>query len=33
MRNILDKLHLHSRAQAVGYALRHGVLGPDQGKA
>lgn len=32
MRNILDKLHLHSRAQAVGYALRHGVLGPEQGK-
>lgn len=32
MRNILDKLHLHSRAQAVGYALRHGVLGPGEGR-
>ena len=26
VRNILDKLHLHSRAQAVGYALRENVL-------
>ena len=26
VRNILDKLHLHDRAQAVGYALRHGLV-------
>lgn len=31
MRNVLDKLRLHSRAQAVGYALRHGMLRPDGG--
>jgi DNA-binding NarL/FixJ family response regulator len=31
MRNVLDKLRLHSRAQAVGYALRHGMLRPDVG--
>jgi DNA-binding NarL/FixJ family response regulator len=24
--NILDKLHLHNRAQAVGFALRHGIV-------
>lgn len=28
VRNILDKLHLHDRAQAVGYALRHGLVSP-----
>ncbi len=36
VRNILDKLHLHNRAQAVGYALREKVLDPetpDQGTA
>ncbi|MEA2570407.1 MAG: hypothetical protein QOI24_2408 [Acidobacteriota bacterium] len=26
VRNILDKLRLHNRAQAVGYALRHGMV-------
>lgn len=26
VRNILDKLHLHNRAQVVGYALRHGMI-------
>lgn len=26
VRNILDKLHLHDRAQAVGHALRHGLV-------
>ncbi len=29
VRNILDKLRLHSRAQAVGYALREGVVKPQ----
>ena len=29
VRNILDKLHLHDRAQAVGYALRHGLVSPS----
>lgn len=28
VRNILDKLRLNSRAQAVGYALRHNIVGP-----
>ena len=28
VRNILDKLHLHNRAQVVGYAYRHGIAGP-----
>jgi DNA-binding NarL/FixJ family response regulator len=28
VRNILDKLHLHNRAQAVGYALRSKVVKP-----
>ena len=28
MRNILDKLHLHNRAQAVSYALRHKIVEP-----
>ena len=26
VRNILDKLHLHNRAQVVGFALRHGIV-------
>jgi DNA-binding NarL/FixJ family response regulator len=26
LRNILDKLHLHSRAEAISYALRHGIV-------
>ncbi|MCB1056607.1 MAG: response regulator transcription factor [Acidobacteria bacterium] len=26
VRNILDKLHLHSRAQAVGFAVRHRLV-------
>lgn len=26
VRNILDKLHLHNRAQVVSYALRHGMV-------
>jgi DNA-binding NarL/FixJ family response regulator len=31
VRNILDKLHLHNRAQVVGYAIRHGMVetGPE----
>lgn len=29
VRNILDKLRLHDRAQAVGYALRHKIVDPD----
>jgi DNA-binding NarL/FixJ family response regulator len=28
VRNILDKLHLHNRAEVVGYALRHGIVEP-----
>jgi DNA-binding NarL/FixJ family response regulator len=28
VRNILDKLHLHNRAQVVGFALRHGMVVP-----
>lgn len=28
VRNILDKLRLHSRAQVVGYALRKRIVGP-----
>jgi DNA-binding NarL/FixJ family response regulator len=31
VRNILDKLHIHDRAQAVGYALRHGLVSPSVG--
>ena len=33
VRNILDKLHLHNRAQVVAYALRHGMveLPPEEG--
>lgn len=26
LRNIMDKLHLHSRTQAVAYAIRHGLV-------
>ena len=26
VRHVLDKLHLHNRAQVVGYALRHGLV-------
>lgn len=26
VRNILDKFHLHNRAQVVSYALRHGIV-------
>ena len=29
IRNILDKLRLHDRAQVVGYALRKKMLGPE----
>ena len=29
VRNILDKLRLHNRAQAVGYAMRHKILDRD----
>ncbi len=29
VRNILDKLHLHNRAQVVGFALRHGMVAPS----
>lgn len=29
MRNILDKLHLHNRAQVVSYAIRHKIVEPD----
>jgi DNA-binding NarL/FixJ family response regulator len=32
VRNILDKLHLHNRAQVVGFALRHGIVAPQSGK-
>ena len=28
VRNILDKLHLHNRAQVVAYALRNRIVGP-----
>jgi DNA-binding NarL/FixJ family response regulator len=31
VRNILDKLHLHNRAQVVGFALRHGIVAPSNG--
>jgi DNA-binding NarL/FixJ family response regulator len=33
VRNILDKLHLHNRAQVVGFALRHGIVAPPGGAA
>jgi len=28
VRNILDKLHQHNRAQVVGFVLRHGIVAP-----
>jgi DNA-binding NarL/FixJ family response regulator len=28
VRHILDKLHLHNRAQVVGFAFRHGIASP-----
>ena len=31
VRNILDKLHLHNRAQVVGYALRNRLVTPSNG--
>lgn len=31
VRNILDKLHLHNRAQVVAYALRHQLVEPPEG--
>ena len=33
VRNILDKLHLHNRAQAVGHALRHRLVQPGEDKS
>jgi DNA-binding NarL/FixJ family response regulator len=30
VRNILDKLRLHNRAEVVGYALRHGIVEPPK---
>lgn len=32
IRNILDKLHLHNRAQVVGFALRHGMVAPPESR-
>lgn len=32
VRNILDKLRLHNRAEVVGYALRHGIIEPGRDK-
>jgi DNA-binding NarL/FixJ family response regulator len=29
VRHILDKLHLHNRAQVVGFAFRHGIASPE----
>ena len=31
VRNILDKLRVHNRAEVVGYALRHGIVDPPAG--
>jgi DNA-binding NarL/FixJ family response regulator len=31
VRNILDKLHLHNRAQVVGFAMRHHLVDPAKG--
>jgi DNA-binding NarL/FixJ family response regulator len=33
VRNILDKLHLHNRAQAVSFALRNRIVEPAEGGA
>ena len=33
VRNILDKLHLHNRAQVVGYALRNRLVEPEPDEA
>ena len=30
MRHILEKLHLHSRAEVVGFALTHGLVHPEE---
>lgn len=30
VRHLLDKLHLHNRAQVVGYALRHRLVDPEE---
>jgi len=30
VRHVLDKLHLHNRAQVVSYALRHGLVEPRE---
>jgi DNA-binding NarL/FixJ family response regulator len=32
VRNILDKLHLHNRAQVVSHALRHRLVPPSSGR-
>lgn len=31
VRNILDKLHLHNRAQVVSYAIRNRIVSPPEG--
>ncbi|HEY6322684.1 MAG TPA: response regulator transcription factor [Thermoanaerobaculia bacterium] len=31
VRHVLDKLHLHNRAQVVGFALRHGLVEKREG--
>ena len=33
VRNILDKLHLHNRAQVVSYAFRHGIVAPAEDRS
>ncbi len=33
VRNILDKLRLHNRAEVVGYALRRGIVDPPSGSS
>ena len=30
LRNILDKLHLQNRAQVIAYAVRHGLVNPQE---
>ncbi len=32
VRNILDKLHLHNRAQVVSHAIRHRIVAPPVGE-